>query len=152
VLEEERHRLEAESVRALSRARLARDHAILGEMRRQMAEVRRKAEARLPAMDDAEVLARLVDEVAAELGDGPLEFQVRDGHEEHLRVHLGLQHPHLLPRATIHGSPDDRGGVLVALGGRQILDNTLPSRLQNAWQALEPEIAALLLGEGHGGP
>jgi vacuolar-type H+-ATPase subunit E/Vma4 len=116
-----------------------------------MAELRREAEARLPAMNDAEVLARLVDDLVPELGEGPIEFRVREGQEEPLRAHLGRHHPGLLPRAAIHGSPDVPGGVEVALGGRQVLDNTLPSRLRNAWQALEPEIAARLLGEGHGG-
>jgi vacuolar-type H+-ATPase subunit E/Vma4 len=152
VLAEERRRLEAASARALSRARLEREHAILGEARRQMAELRREAEARLPAMNDADGLARLVDDLVPELGEGPMEFRVRAGQEEPLRAHLSRHHPGLLPRAGIHGSPDVPGGVEVALGGRQILDNTLPSRLRNAWQALEPEIAARLFGEGHGGP
>ena len=151
VLEEERRRLEEELARALSRARLEMEHVILGETRRQMAELLREAEARLPAMNDADVLTRLVDEVVPELGEGPVEFRVREGHEEPLRVHLSRHHPGLLPRTTIHGSPDVRGGVEVSLGGRQILDNTLPSRLQKAWQLLEPEIAAILFGEGHGG-
>jgi vacuolar-type H+-ATPase subunit E/Vma4 len=152
VLEEERRRLQAESARALARARLEREHTVLGETRRQMAELQREAAARLPAMNDADVLARLVDEIVPELGDGPIEFQVRDGHEQHLHAHLSRHHPGLLPRAAIRGSPDVPGGVKVSLGGRQILDNTLPSRLQNAWQMLEPEIAAMLFGNGHGGP
>ena len=151
VLEEERRRLEEESARALSRARMELEHAILGETRRQMAELLREAEVRLPAMNDADVLTRLVDEVVPELDAGPVEFRVRAGQEEHLRAHLSRHHPGLLPRATVIGSPNARGGVEVSLGGRQILDNTLPSRLQKAWQLLEPEIAAILFGEGHGG-
>jgi len=152
VLEEERRRLEEESARALSRARMELEHAILGETRRQMAELLREAEIRLPAMNDTDVLARLVDEIVPELDAGPVEFRVRAGQEEHLRAHLSRHHPGLLPRATVVGSPNLRGGVEVSLGGRQVLDNTLPSRLQNAWQLLEPEIVAILFGEGHGGP
>jgi hypothetical protein len=38
--------------------------------------------------------------------------------------------------------------VEVSLGGRQRLDNTLRSRLLNAWQQLEPEIAAILFRQG----
>jgi vacuolar-type H+-ATPase subunit E/Vma4 len=152
VLQEERRRLEEESARALSRARLEMEHVILGEMRRLTAELLREAEARLAAMNDADVLTRLVDEVVPELDEGPVEFRVRAGQEEHLRAHLSRHHPGLLPRATINGSPTVRGGVEVSLGGRQVLDNTLPSRLQNAWQHLEPEIASILFGESHGGP
>ena len=149
VLEEERRRLQEDSARALSGARLEQEHAILGEMRRQMAELQREAEARLPAMNDRDLLTRLVDEVVPELGEGPVEFRVGNGHEEHVRGHLSRHHPGLLQRATINGSPDVRGGVEVSLGGRQILDNTLPSRLQNAWQLLQPEIAAILFAGGH---
>jgi vacuolar-type H+-ATPase subunit E/Vma4 len=152
VLDEERQRLEEESARALSRARLEMEHAILAEARRQTAELLREAEVRLPAMNDADVLTRLVDEIVPELDTGPVEFQVRAGQEDHLRAHLSRRHPGLVPRATIIGSPNVRGGVAVSLGGRQILDNTLPSRLQNAWRLLEPEIVAILFGEGHGGP
>lgn len=151
-LDAERRRLEDESARALSRARMELEHAILAEARRQMAEILRQAEVRLPAMNDAEVLARLVDEVVPELDVGPVEFRVGVGQEEHLRAHLSQRHPGVLSRATIIGSPTVRGGVEVSLGGRQILDNTLPSRLQNAWQLFEPEIVALLFGGGHGGP
>ncbi len=152
VLEQERRRLHEESARALSRARLELEHAILGETRQQMAELQREAEARLAAMNNAGVLTGLVNEVVAELGEGPVEFRVSEGQEEHLRALLRRHHPGLLPRAVIKGSPSVRGGVEVSLGGRQILDNTLPSRLQNAWQFLEPQIAAILFGEGHGGP
>jgi vacuolar-type H+-ATPase subunit E/Vma4 len=151
VLDEERRRLEEKSARAISRARMELEHAILGEMRQQMAELQLEAEARLPAINDADVLTRLVDEVVSELGEGPVEFRVRVGQEDHLRSHLSRHHPELLPRVTIIGSPDVHGGVEVCLGGRQLLDNTLPSRLQNACQFLEPEIVAILFGEGHGG-
>lgn len=151
VLAEERRRLKEESARALSRARMEKERAILGETRRQMAELEREAEAGLPAMNGAEVLARLTDELAPELGEGPVEFRVGEGHEEQLRDHLRRNHPALLTRATIRGSADVRGGVEVSLGGRQLLDNSLRSRLQNAWQLLEPEIARILFGDGHVG-
>lgn len=148
---EEQRRLEEESARALSGARMERERAILVEARRQMAELLREVEARLSAINDADVLIRLVDEIVPELDAGPVEFRVRAGQEAHLRAHLSQHHPGLLPRATVIGSPAVRGGVEVSLGDRQILDNTLPSRLQNAWHLLEPEIFARLFGEGHGG-
>lgn len=152
VLEEERRRLAEESARAFSRARLEQDRAILGEMRRQMAELQREAEARLPTMNDPDLLTRLVDEVVPELGEGSVVFRVREGDEEHLKSHLRRNHAGLLPRSTIEGSPDVRGGVEVSLGGRQRLDNTLRSRLLNAWQQLEPEIAAILFRQGGAAP
>jgi vacuolar-type H+-ATPase subunit E/Vma4 len=143
VLEEERRRLEGETARTLSRAHLEQDRAILGEMRRQMADLQSVAEMRLPAANDPDLLTRLVDEVVPELGEGDLLFRVKEGYESHLREHLRLKHPGLLPRSTIEGSPDVRGGVEVS-AGRQRFDNTLHSRLLAAWEQLEPEIAALL--------
>ena len=151
VLDEERRHLKEESARALSGARMEMEHAVLAETRRQMAELLREAEAQLPAMNDADVLTRLVEEIVPELDAGPVEFRVKAGQEEHLRAHLSRYQPGVLPRARIIGSPNVRGGVEVSLGGRQILDNTLSSRLQNAWHLLEPEIFSLLFGEGHGG-
>ena len=157
VLEEERRRLAEESARTLSRARLEQDRAILGEMRRQMADLRGAADARLPAMNDLDLMTRLVDEVVPELGEGALLFRVKQGYEPHLESHLRLKHAGLLPRSTIEGSPDIRGGVEISIAGRQLFDNTLRSRLEAAWEQLEPEIAALLfqpetaapLGPGH---
>jgi vacuolar-type H+-ATPase subunit E/Vma4 len=152
VLEQEGRRLNEESARALARARLEQERAILGEMRLRMDELRRAAEARLAAMNDPELLARLLEELVPELGEGPVALRVAEGHEEELRTYLARQHPGLLARATIEGSGDGRGGVEASLGGRQLLDNTLPSRLQNAWQLLEAEIAAMLFGDGRAQP
>jgi vacuolar-type H+-ATPase subunit E/Vma4 len=151
VLSEERRRLKDESARALSRARLEQERTLLGEMRRALAELHREAEAQLTTMNDAELVARLLDEIVPELGDGPVEFRVRDGHEEHLRSHLAQRHPQLLARASISGAPEVGGGLVASLAGKQLLDNTLASRLQNAWLLLEPELATSLFGDDHGG-
>lgn len=151
VLTRERRRFEEEAGRALSRARLEQERGLLGEKRRLLAELRREAEARLPGLGEATLLARLADELVPELGDGPLEFRVDKGQEEYLRQHLSQRHPGLLLRATITGAADRCGGVKVSLAGRQLLDNTLPSRLQKAWPLLEGGIATILFGEGDGG-
>jgi vacuolar-type H+-ATPase subunit E/Vma4 len=152
VLEKERRRLAEESARALSTARLEQARTLLAEMRQELAELLRAAETRLAAMNDRGLLARLVDEVVPELGEeGSLVFRVKQGYERHLESHLRQDHPALLARATIEGSPDVRGGVEVSLG-RQRLDNTLPSRLQNAWRQLEPELAAMLFRESTAEP
>ena len=151
VLERERRRLDDEASRSLSQARLERERAILTEMRRLLGEFRREAEASLSTQNDATLLARLADELIAECGEGPLEFRVQNGYEEHLRNHLRQHHAEILSRSRIVGSEEIRGGVQVSLGGRQLLDNTLPARLQKGWQALEGEISLLLFGELHGG-
>lgn len=144
VLDEERRRLGEASARALSAARLEQDRALVVLMRRQLAELRQAAEARLAQASDHELLPRLVDELVPELGDGPLVFRVRPGQEEDLAAHLRRMHPGLVARSTIEGSPDVGAGVEVSLAGRQRLDNTLGSRLDNVWRQLEPEIAGTL--------
>jgi vacuolar-type H+-ATPase subunit E/Vma4 len=144
VLAEERRRLSEESAGALSRARLEQERAVLCDMRRQMADLRSAADARLPSMNDLDLLTRLVDEVVPELGEGALLFRVKAGDEPLLEIHLRLRHPDLLSRSAIEGSPDICGGVEVSVAGRQRFDNTLHSRLLAAWEHLEPQIAALL--------
>jgi vacuolar-type H+-ATPase subunit E/Vma4 len=62
--------------------------------------------------------------------------------------HLARMHPALFRRATLSGSPAVGGGLEVVVAGRQVLDNTLASRLASAWQGLEAEVAARLFGEG----
>lgn len=150
-LAREGRRLDEEARRAVGRARLEQAQVLLAEKRRLLAELRREAEARLPALGDDASLARLVDELVLELDEGPLEFRVAPGQEEALARHLGRRHPELLRLATITGAPEIRGGVEVSLGGRQRLDNTLPSRLDRVWPLLEGAVAARLFGEDEGG-
>jgi vacuolar-type H+-ATPase subunit E/Vma4 len=143
VIAEEKRRLMGESARALSRAHLEQARAILGEMRQRMADLRSAAEARLPSINDPDLLARCVDEVVPDLGDGPILFRVKPGCESTLERHLRARHPALVPRSTIEGSPEISGGVEILITG-QSFDNTLRSRLSAAWDQLEPEIAVLL--------
>lgn len=149
-LAREGRRLDEEASRAVGEAGREQERALLVEKRRLLAELRREAEARLFALGDAALLARLVDELVPDLGEGPLEFRVPAGQEEALRRDLGQRHPELLRRATITGSPGIGGGVEVS-SGRQLLDSTLPSRLEKAWPLLEGGVAARLFGEGDGG-
>lgn len=143
VLTEEKRRLLEESARALSRAHLEQARAILGEMRQRMTDLRSAAEARLPSVNDPDLLTRFVDEVVPELGDGPVLFRVTPGYESTLKSHLRVAHPALFPRSTIEGSPEITGGVEISITGQRF-DNTLLSRLAAAWDQLEPEIAVLL--------
>jgi len=150
-VEAERRRLRDQAARVLSAARLGQERALLTEARREMDVLQQEAEARLPAVDDGHLLGRLVDELVPELGDEAVEFRVAPGHEKLLRDHLRHHHPALAARATIVGRAGVGGGVEASLDGRQVLDNTLASRLRRAWQLHEPEIASILLGDGHGG-
>jgi vacuolar-type H+-ATPase subunit E/Vma4 len=150
-LDAEGQRLLEEATRSLAQGRLERERALLKEMRREMEAVRVEVQTRLPARDSSALLARLVEDVVPHVGEGPVEFRVKPGHEHALRSHLERLHPSLVPRATIHGSSDVSGGVRLSLAGRQILDNTLPSRLEKAWQLLEADIAGILFGDAHGG-
>jgi vacuolar-type H+-ATPase subunit E/Vma4 len=147
-LEAERRRLAEESGRTLSRVRLEQDRAVLGEMRQQLAALRSATDARLSTMNDAELVTRLADEIVPELGDGELLFRVKEGYRPRLESHLRQKYPGLLARSTIEESPQIRGGVEVSIAGRERFDNTLASRLNTAWEQLEPEIAGRLFGTG----
>ncbi|MBI3047667.1 MAG: hypothetical protein HYY76_05090 [Acidobacteria bacterium] len=144
----EQRRLEEEAQRAINRARFEQARTLLVEQRRLLAEVRQEAERRLPALDEADLAARLVDEIVPELGDGNVEFRISAGREAAFMHVLARRHPELARRATVTGEDGGGGGVVAVLeGGRQLLDNSLPSRLEKAWQQLEGELAGELFGD-----
>lgn len=144
----EGRRLDEEAQRAVSRARFERARMLLADERRLLADLRQEAERRLPALDEAALAARLVDDVAPELGDGPVELRVSPGREAAFVDALSRRHPELARRAIVTGVEGLGGGVVAALDeGRQLLDNSLPSRLDKAWQQLEGELAAELFGD-----
>lgn len=148
----EERRLEEEAERASSRARFEQARTLLTEERRLLAEVRQEAERCLPALDAAALAARLVDDIVAELGEGPVEFRVSPKRQAAFIEALARRHPELARRASVMAVEGMAGGVVAALdGGRQLLDNSLPSRLDKAWQQLEGELAAELFGEVTGG-
>lgn len=151
MLAREGQRLNEEARRAVGRARFEQARALLAEQRRLLTDLRQEVERRLPALNDASLLARLVDELVPELEDGPVELHVAHGKEATFARDLSRRHPELGRRVTVTGVNDLAGGVVAALdGGRQLLDNSLPSRLEKAWQRLEGEIAADLLGDTDG--
>lgn len=144
----EARRLDDEAQRAVSRARFEQARALLAEQRRLLADLRQEAERRLPALDEAALAARLVDDLAPELGDGPVELRVSPGREAAFADALSRRHQELARRAIVTGVEGLGGGVVAALDeGRQLLDNSLPSRLDKAWQQLEGELAAALFGD-----
>jgi vacuolar-type H+-ATPase subunit E/Vma4 len=150
-LAREGQRLDEDARRAAGRARFEQARTLLGEQRGLLADLCQEAERRPPALDEAALLARLVDELVPELGDGPVELRVNLGQEAAFARDLARRHPELGSRATVTGADSLGGGVVAAFdGGRQILDNSLPSRLEKAWQLLEGEIAADLFGDTDG--
>jgi len=145
----EARRLDDEAQRAVGRARFEQARTLLAEQRRLLAGLRQEAERRLASLDDAALAARLVDDIAPELGDRPVELRVDRGREAAFVDALSRRHPELARRATVTGMEGLGGGVVAALDeGRQLLDNSLRSRLEKAWQQLEGELAAELFGEG----
>jgi vacuolar-type H+-ATPase subunit E/Vma4 len=127
-------------------AALERDRALLVEKRALLETLRCEVEAHLPAPAGADVLARLLPEVLAEVGEGPFRLVVDPGEEEACREILARERPGLLARAEIRAAPGPRGGV-EAHCGRRVLDDTLRARLERAWPALESDLAAILFEE-----
>jgi V/A-type H+-transporting ATPase subunit E len=124
-----------------------RERAVLLERRRLLDRIREVVRERLVASGGAELDARLLAEVLPEAGDGPLEVEVDPGAEEAARAALAALSPGAAARAVVRASRRRRGGVRMGAGLRE-LDDTLPSRLERAWPELEPELAAILFGEG----
>jgi len=144
----EERRLETHVRHAVGRARFEQARALLVEQRRWLDEIRHEAERRLPALNDAALAARFVDEIAPELGDGAVELRVSPGREDAFVAVLSQRHPALARRATVTAVDGMGGGVVAVLdGGRQLLDNSLASRLGKAWQQMEGELAAELFGD-----
>jgi V/A-type H+-transporting ATPase subunit E len=126
---------------------LERDRVILAEQRRILDGIRAEAAGRLPAPVGPEALGRLLREVLAEAGEGPVVLEVDPGEEEICRVLLARERADLASRAQVRAAATLRGGVAL-IDGRRILDDTLPARLERAWPALEPELATILFGGG----
>ncbi|HSN92632.1 MAG TPA: hypothetical protein VLS93_15480, partial [Anaeromyxobacteraceae bacterium] len=142
----ERAAAEARRGTALQALALERDRALLVQERTLLAALRDEVALRLPAPAGADVLARLVPEVLAEVGEGPFRLVVDPGEEEACREILARERPDLVARAEIVAARTPRGG-LEGISGRRVLDDTLPARLARAWPALEVELAALLFEE-----
>ncbi len=139
-----RERTEGDARRraALEAAALERERSLLFERRRLLEDLRDEALRRLPAAATPELEARLLAEILREVGDGPFEVVVDPGREDATRAALAGR-----PGAVVRPAAAPRGGVEI-VAGRRVLDNTLPSRLERAWPAVEAELAELLLGEG----
>jgi V/A-type H+-transporting ATPase subunit E len=146
-----RERAEGEARRraAVEGAALERERALLVERRRLLEELRGAALARLAGERGPALDAMTLRELLPEAGNGRLELVVDPGAEVEARRALARLDPEAPGRVDVRAAPAARGGVeLVA--GRRVLDDTLPSRLERAWPALEPELAGLLFAEEDG--
>jgi V/A-type H+-transporting ATPase subunit E len=146
LLARERAAAEARRKAASEGAALEQERAVLAEQRRLLDALRADVAARLPAPAGTEVLATLLAETLPEAWDGPVTIVVDPGEEEACRALLANVRPDVLGRARIETAPAPRGGVAVVCGRRE-LDDTLPSRLERAWPAIEGELAAILFAE-----
>jgi V/A-type H+-transporting ATPase subunit E len=146
-----RAELDAKRQRALAQASLRHAREVLMEKRRLLADLQTQTRAKLSSSKAPEVLARLIDELIPEVGDGPVELVVDPGQEQACSEHLRRAHPEILDRCTVRAAASPRGGVEAVLGARGVLDNSFPARLANAWPQLESRVATALFGaELHG--
>jgi V/A-type H+-transporting ATPase subunit E len=138
---------DARSRRAAEAASGLEGDRLLLEARRALgAELRAAVARRLEAVEvDEAVLLRLVGELCAEAPDGPFTLVVDPGDEARVQAILAADHAGLLPRVTIEAAPRRRGGVELT-AGRLWLDDTLASRLERAWPALEGPLLQALVG------
>lgn len=146
LLERERAAMEVRRRGGRESVLFDRERALLAERRRQLEVLRAEIVRRLPGAAPPDLDARLLAELAPELGDGPLELVVDPGAEDAARAALARIAPEAAARARVRAAPAARGGIEVVTG-RRVLDDTLPARLERAWPDLEAELAALLLGE-----
>lgn len=137
----------AEEQAALGRARAGAaqeiEAAALAEARVRLEEVRAAALRELRSRAAA-LAPALADELAALAVPGPMTFIVDPGEEQVVREHLARAHPELSGRAQVRAAEAPRGGLELEQEGI-VLDDTLAARLDRAWPALEPRLAALLL-------
>jgi len=126
---------------------LERGRALLVESRRQLDALRTEALARLPGAVSEEDVERFVGELMEEAGPLGVTVVVDPGLGAAARRALGA-FPDV--RAEVREAPAARGGVELETGAL-VLDDRVASRLERAWERVEPEIAGLLFSEPPGG-
>lgn len=139
-----RREVDAARAAALDAAAVERDRTVFLERRLLLNALRDAVAGRLPASGDPALVARLLPELLADAGDGPFTVVCDPGDEEAVARALP---PGAAGRAAVVAAPARRGG-LELVAGRRVLDDTLASRLERAWTALEAEAAARLFGGG----
>jgi V/A-type H+-transporting ATPase subunit E len=144
-----RERSEAEGRRraALESVSRERERALLVDRRRHLEALRAEVLRRATAAASPDLDARLLEEVLPETEDGPLEIVVDPGREDAMREALRRLDPRRAAAASVRAGPAPRGGIEV-VAGRRVLDDTIASRLDRAWPALEAELAGILFSEG----
>lgn len=143
-----RVRAEIAAGRARGEARAAQEEGLrlLAEKRRLLDALRDEARKGLAGAAGLELDLRLLDEALADDDGEEVEIRVDPGREAAVADRLRAAHGGVASRARVTAAPAARGGVEVCFGERAVSDNTLPSRLDKAWPAMEAELAALLFG------
>lgn len=126
---------------------LERGRALLLESRRQLDALRTEAIARLPGAANEQDVARLVGELMPEAGPLGAILVVDPGFGPVARAALAAFPDALV---EVREAPAARGGVELETGAL-VLDDRFASRLERAWERVEPEIAGLLFSERPGG-
>jgi vacuolar-type H+-ATPase subunit E/Vma4 len=139
---------EAERERARREAAQEEERALLAERRAILDRVRARARDVLPARSSPALTLRLLEEALADDDGAPLVVTCDPGHGDAVRAWMARERPAAAPRTRVEERPSPRGGVEVAVGDLLVVDDTLPSRLDRAWPALEVTLARSLLGGG----
>jgi vacuolar-type H+-ATPase subunit E/Vma4 len=129
----------------------AAEARVLGEARRLLEGLRAEGAARLAARGEPAVTLRLLAGALADgEGDEAVEVLVDPAEVDEVREWLRRARPVTAVRARVTAADAPRGGVVVRFGDRLEVDETLASRLDRAWERLEPEVARALWGGSDG--
>lgn len=137
---------EAEREKARREAALAEERALLAERRALLDRVRARARDALSSRSTPALTLRLLEEALADDDGAPLAVTCDPGHGDAVRAWLGRERAAAASRCQVEERGAPVGGVEVAVGDLLVVDDTLPSRLDRAWPALEVRLARTLLG------
>jgi vacuolar-type H+-ATPase subunit E/Vma4 len=137
---------EAEREKARREAALEEEHALLAERRALLDRVRTRARDALASRSTPALTLRLLEEALVDDDGAPLVVTCDPGHGDAVRAWLDRERPDAAPRSRVEERESPVGGVDVAVGDLLVVDDTLPSRLDRAWPALEVALARSLLG------
>ncbi len=140
--------VDEDAARAVEHEEQEAERRTLRERRRLLDALRAEALERLSRVDDERVLARLLDELANEIGSARAVLHVTPVLAAGFSRALAARHPELRAHAEVVADAGVHGAGLVAHFDGRVLDDSLPSRLAKAWVVLEPELAASLFGGG----
>ncbi len=147
-LAELERRSDAETDHAVALAHLEGERALLVATHRALATLRAELTTRVARLGEVAITLRLSEEVLARVTQGKVELHVASTHAGAVRKWLRRRRS----SREVSVCPDTgitAGARAHLVDERVLLDNTVPSRLERAWRAMETEIAHELLGGSH---